>query len=99
MTQTLTFVIETHTLINLLLFGFLAFAVSMLITPIYTTIAYKQQWWKKARTESWSGAAAEVYHKLHAAKHARNIPTMAGLIFVFTILIVTLSGNLSRGET
>jgi phospho-N-acetylmuramoyl-pentapeptide-transferase len=99
MTQTLNFVIETPTLIEILLFGFLAFALSMLITPLYTTVAYKYQWWKKARTESWSGGAAEVYTKLHAAKHTRNIPTMAGIIFVAAILIVTLTGNLTRGET
>lgn len=99
MTPTLTFVIQTNTLIQILLFGFLAFALSMLITPLYTTVAYRYQWWKKARTDSWSGGAAEVYTKLHAAKHRRNIPTMAGLIFVTAILIVTLTGNLTRGET
>lgn len=99
MTDTLNFVIQTSTLINILLYGFLAFILSMLITPIYTTAAYKNEWWKKPRTESWSGGAAEVYQKIHAAKHLRNIPTMAGLIFVTTIVLVTVSGNLSRGET
>ncbi|HSH18355.1 MAG TPA: phospho-N-acetylmuramoyl-pentapeptide-transferase [Candidatus Saccharimonadales bacterium] len=99
MNQTLNFMIQTNTLIEVLLFGFLAFVVSMLITPLYTTAAYNGQWWKKARTDSWSGGKAEVYNKLHAAKHTRNIPTMAGLIFVATIVIVTLSGNLTRGET
>ncbi len=99
MTETLNFVIQTSTLINVLLYGFLAFALSMLITPIYTTAAYKYQWWKKPRTDSWSGGAAEVYHKLHAAKHQRNIPTMAGIVFVVTIFLVTALGNLSRGET
>lgn len=99
MTQSLHFVIQTHTLIEILLFGFLAFAISMLITPIYTTVAYKYQWWKKIRSDSWSGGAAEVYHKLHAAKHQRHVPNMAGLIFIISTLIVTLSGNLTRGET
>jgi len=99
MTETLNFSIHTSTLIEIFLYGFLAFVLAMLLTPVYTTIAYKQQWWKKARTESWSGGAAAVYNKLHASKHLRNIPTMAGLIFVVTILIVTLTGNLTRGET
>jgi phospho-N-acetylmuramoyl-pentapeptide-transferase len=99
MNQTLNFVLQTSTLIEVLLFGFMAFVASMLITPLYTTAAYKWQWWKKARTDSWSGGKAEVYHKLHAAKHTRNIPNMAGLIFVASILLVTLSGNLTRGET
>lgn len=99
MTETLNFSVQTHTLIEVLLFGFLAFVVSMLITPLYTTAAYKYQWWKKQRTDSWSGGAATVYGKLHAAKHARNVPNMAGMIFVASIVIVTLSGNLTRGET
>jgi phospho-N-acetylmuramoyl-pentapeptide-transferase len=42
---------------------------------------------------------ATVFHKLHAAKHERNIPTMAGVIFVLSTLIVTVAGNLSRSET
>jgi phospho-N-acetylmuramoyl-pentapeptide-transferase len=99
MTQTLHFFVQTNTLIEVLLYGFLAFAISMLITPIYTTYAYKYQWWKKQRTDSWSGGAATVYNKLHAAKHARNVPNMAGLIFIVAITIVTLTGNLTRGET
>ena len=99
MTESLHFIIDTRTLMQVFLFGLLAFVVSMLITPIYTTIAYKLEWWKKARTDSWSGGKAEVYTKLHAAKHLRHIPTMAGLIFVATTVAVTLSGNLTRGET
>lgn len=91
--------IESSTLVQIVLFGVLSFAVSMLLTPLYTTLAYKYHWWKKARTEAWSGGKAEVYSKLHAAKHLRNIPTMAGLIFVTSIVLVTLSGNLTRGET
>jgi phospho-N-acetylmuramoyl-pentapeptide-transferase len=46
-----------------------------------------------------TGEAAKVYAKLHAAKHARNIPTMAGIIFVLAIIIVTVAGNLSRSQT
>jgi phospho-N-acetylmuramoyl-pentapeptide-transferase len=98
-THTLRIAISTHQLIHILLLGFLGFALSMLITPLYTTVAYKQQWWKKARTEAWSGGTATVYNKLHAAKHARNIPNMAGLIFVAAITLVTIFGNLSRGQT
>jgi phospho-N-acetylmuramoyl-pentapeptide-transferase len=36
---------------------------------------------------------------LHAAKHQRHVPNMAGLIFVAAITFVTLTGNLSRHET
>lgn len=79
--------------------GLLSFIASMALTPIYTTVAYSGKWWKKARTHSVTGEAAAVYHRLHAAKHARHIPTMAGMIFVLAIVIITLAGNLSRSET
>ena len=97
--DTLHIAIPSHNLISILIMGFLGFAFSMLITPIYTTVAYKQEWWKRQRTDAWSGGKATVYTKLHAEKHKRHIPTMAGLIFVLAIAIVTLTTNLSRGET
>lgn len=97
--NTLHIAITTHNLIRILALGFLGFALSMVITPIYTHVAYKQQWWKRQRTDAWSGGKATVYAKLHAEKHKRNIPTMAGLIFVISITLVTLLANLSRGET
>jgi len=91
--------ITTNDLSHILLLGFLGFALSMLLTPIYTNLAYRYQWWKRQRTEAWSGGEATVYQKLHAAKHKRHIPTMAGIIFVVAIVLVTLFGNLSRGQT
>lgn len=97
--ETLYIAITTDNLIRILTLGFFGFLLSMAITPIYTTVAYKQQWWKRQRTDAWSGGKATVYAKLHAEKHKRNIPTMAGLIFVIAISLVTLIGNLSRGET
>jgi len=81
------------------LFAFGAFLLSMIITPIYTHFAYKYQWWRKVRTESVDGKAAPVFHKLHAAKHKRNIPTMAGLIILLTVAIITFAFNLDRAQT
>ena len=97
--DTLQIAISTDNLIRILTLGFLGFSISMLITPVYTTVAYGKEWWKRQRTDAWSGGKAAVYHKLHAEKHKRNIPTMAGLIFVFSIALVTLLTNLDRGET
>jgi phospho-N-acetylmuramoyl-pentapeptide-transferase len=91
--------ISDHHLLHILLLGLASFVISMIITPIYTKIAYKNEWWKKQRTESWSGGTATVYNKLHAEKHKRNVPTMAGLIFITSIALLTLFANLARSQT
>ena len=91
--------VESATIEKIFILGFLSFVVTMALTPIYTTAAFAGQWWKRARANTITGEAAKVYTKLHAAKHARNIPTMAGIVFVTAVALVTLSGNLSRSET
>ncbi len=99
MSDVINIAVQTDTLVRVLLLGFLGFALSTLITPIYTTMAYKYQWWKKPRETTTTGEAATVFNKLHAAKHKRHIPTMAGIIFVAATAIVTLLFNLERTET
>ncbi|HSX17116.1 MAG TPA: phospho-N-acetylmuramoyl-pentapeptide-transferase [Patescibacteria group bacterium] len=99
MHSTLFFSVETDTLIRTLLLGFLGFLVSMLITPLYTTAAYKWEWWKRSRTLDTTGQPATELMKLHAAKPKRRIPNMAGLIFLVSVGVVTLIFNLSRTET
>ncbi len=76
-----------------------AFLLAMVLTPIYTTIAYKYQFWKKQRTTSTLGEALMVFTKLHAAKFERNIPTMAGVIGVIAIAFVTFFFNWDRAQT
>ncbi len=95
----LTITIDSSTIEQLFLFGFFGFIASMLLTPLYTSAAFSGKWWKKARTNAITGEKAVVYQKLHQAKHERNIPTMAGVIFVLATVIVTIAGNLSRSET
>lgn len=97
--STLNITVEAATIIRILGLGFLGFLLSMLITPIYTTLAYKFQWWKKPRQTAVTGETATVFNSLHAKKHRRNIPTMAGAIFVISVGLVTLLFNLSRPET
>lgn len=97
--DTIQIFIEQQTLLRIMTLSFAGFFLSMLITPLYTTLAYKYKFWKKPRTDAVTGEKASVYQKLHGAKHRRNIPTMAGIIFVIAVLLVTLSGNLSRTET
>lgn len=99
MEEFITISIRATTLIQIFLYAAAGFGLSMLITPLYTTLAYRYKWWKQQRSEAWSGGEATVYSKLHAAKHHRHIPTMAGLVFVSAVLIVTLVANLDRGQT
>jgi phospho-N-acetylmuramoyl-pentapeptide-transferase len=97
--ETLYIAVETETLIRILLLGFLGFLVSMLITPLYTTLAYSGQWWKKPRATTTTGEKATMFNKLHGEKHKRLIPTMAGMIIVVAATLVTMTFNLSRAET
>lgn len=92
-------ILDSQTIEQIFLFSFFGFIISMALTPLYTAIAFKGQWWKKVRTHDMGGQKATVFLKLHAKKHERNIPTMAGIVFVLSTLIVTLGGNLSRSET
>lgn len=84
----------THTFI----LSLAAFLLAMFLTPIYTFFAYRYKFWKKQRSTSTTGEKLEVFTKLHANKFKRNIPTMAGLIFIIAITIVSLF-NLERGQT
>jgi len=99
MTDTFTLAVQNSTLIRILALGFFGFLLAMIITPLYTSLAYKGQWWKRQRTEAWAGGVATVYNMLHAEKHKRMIPTMAGLVFVVSIAAVTLLGNMDRSQT
>lgn len=76
-----------------------AFVLAMLLTPMYTFAAYKYRFWKQQRDEATTGEKLAVFVKLHAHKFKRNIPTMAGIIFVFSVALVTLGFNLDRQQT
>ena len=76
--------------------SFLAFAVAMLLTPIYTYFAFKYKLWKKPRTHSVSGDQLKVINKLRIK---RNLPRMAGLVTIASVAIVTLIFNLDREQT
>jgi phospho-N-acetylmuramoyl-pentapeptide-transferase len=76
-----------------------AFILAMVLTPVYTFVAYRYKFWKRQRTESTTGELLKVFTKLHANKFKRNIPTMAGMVFVVAIVVITLLLNLDRAET
>jgi len=84
---------------HILFQGFICFILAMAFTPIYTHFAFKYKVWKKIRTDAMTGEKAPVYYKLHAAKHKRNIPTMAGIVGVVAVTITMLTLNWSRSQT
>lgn len=89
----------TADLIHVFLLSIGAFLFAMFLTPIYTFFAYRYKFWKQQRSTSTDGKKLEVFTKLHATKFRRNIPTMAGIIGVFSIAAITLLFNLDRAET
>jgi phospho-N-acetylmuramoyl-pentapeptide-transferase len=98
--ETLHIAVQTETLIRILLLGFLGFLVSMAVTPLYTTMAYRGQWWKKPRENATTGEKAVLLNAMHAEKHKkRRVPTIAGSITVVSVALVTIIFNLSRPET
>lgn len=89
----------TRELVKLFALAVGAFSLAMLLTPAYTYAAYRYRFWKKPRTTSTTGELLEVFSKLHENKFRRNIPTMAGMIAVLVVSIVTLLLNLDREQT
>jgi phospho-N-acetylmuramoyl-pentapeptide-transferase len=76
-----------------------SFALAMLLTPVYTYVAYRYRFWKKPRTTSTTGELLTVFSALHKDKLLRRIPTMAGLITIISITVITLIFNLDRQQT
>ncbi len=76
-----------------------SFLLAMALTPIYTYFAYRFKFWKKQRSTSTLGEKLEVFTKLHAQKFTRNIPTMAGVIGVVAIVVITYFFNWDRAQT
>ncbi len=76
-----------------------SFLLAMFLTPIYTHFAYKYKFWKKQKKTTMDGKDLPVMTKLHQHKFKRAFPTMAGIIGVLTVAIVTLVCNWDRGQT
>ena len=75
------------------------FLLAMAMTPFYTHFAYKYHFWKKQKKTTVDGKALPIMTKLHAHKFKRDFPTMAGLVGVVSVAIVTWAFNLDRGQT
>lgn len=92
----LTFEFFTEDIAFVILIGFLTFCLAMLITPVYTYLAYKYRLWKRPRTLDVTGQQLAVINKLRIK---RTIPRMAGLIMLVAVAAVTLAFNLDRQQT
>lgn len=86
-------------LINMSIFSIGGFVLSMLLTPLYTFLAYKYKFWKTQKTATVTGEKLKIVSKLHAKKLARHIPTMAGVIGVLAVVLITLIFNMNRSQT
>lgn len=76
-----------------------AFLLSMFITPIYTNFAYKHKLWKKQKSVAITGEKLQYMNKAHAEKIKRHFPTMAGMIILVAVIVVTTICCLNRGQT
>ena len=77
-----------------------AFLLSMFLTPIYTTFAYKHKLWKRQKSVAVTGENLTVMNKLHKDKIKRHFPTMAGMIMLVAVPVVLIACNgLDRGQT
>lgn len=89
----------TNELTHIFLLSVGAFVLAMMLTPAYTFVAYRYQFWKRQRTAAVTGEQLQVFNELHKKKLQRNIPTMAGIIGVVSVTAVTLLFNLDRAQT
>ena len=76
-----------------------SFLLAMFMTPIYTYFAYKYKFWKKQKKMTADGGTLPIMQKLHAHKFKRKFPTMAGMVGLMVVSIVTIFCNLERGQT
>ena len=76
-----------------------SFLLAMFLTPIYTHFAYKYKFWKKQKKTAVDGKALPIMTKLHAHKFKRAFPTMAGIVGIITVAVVTFCCNWDRGQT
>lgn len=87
------------TLLRVFIIAAISFFAALLATPFWTNFLYKYKFWKKPKEETLYGTKATVFQSLHAEKHKRNIPTMAGILFWVLVVVISLKFNLTRSQT
>ena len=86
-------------LLRVFILAALGFFVAILATPFWTNFLYKYKFWKQPKEETIYGTQATVYQQLHAEKHKRLVPTMAGVLFWVLVVLLSLRFNLTRSQT
>lgn len=89
-----TFILKLSTILFL---SFVTFVVAILLTPLYIAFAHRFKLWKQKRTLDTSGNPLQVVSQQSTRK--RDVPTMAGLIVIVAVTIVTVFFNLNRQQT
>ncbi len=92
-------IIDPRIVLRLMWAAATGFLLAMLLTPVYTHFAFKHKAWKRIRENATSGEKAPIFHKLHEEKHKRNIPTMAGIVMVVTVAVITILFNYDQAQT
>ncbi len=99
MKESIQTIVNSGVYTHVVILSVASFLVAMMLTPVYTYIAYRYRFWKKQRQTSTTGEALEIFTRLHADKFKRSIPTMAGAVGVLAITAITLAFNLDRAQT
>ena len=87
-------------LVRVLTMAVLSFLLAVGLTPILTNLLYKYQVWKQPQKySSLDKKKTPIYYQLHAGKHKRNVPFMAGILIWLVVAILTIFFNLSREQT
>ena len=87
------------TLIRIFGVAALAFLIAIVASPFWANFLYKYKFWKTVKEETLDGRKAVVFQQLHAEKHRRNIPTMAGILFWVIVVLMSLQFNFTRSQT
>ncbi len=90
-------ILNTNALIRTFGLTVLAFIISMLVTPAFTTFLYRNRMGKKIRQTDFNEKAAPIFYQLH--QHKANTPTMGGLLIWINTTVLTLIFNFSRQAT
>ncbi len=82
---------EVVNILKVLLTGFLAFGITFLIAPIFTSFVYKRKIGIKIKEKSVSGEKLTYVSELH--KNKNGTPTMGGLLIWVTVLLLIFASH------